>query len=121
MTYLEGPLVVITSPAVARWLEATTSLWLQKYRECGCPEGPPPEWMFTVQSELHALGTDGNKTVSEKSRSGSLSVNETAKRLQVSRQMVTRYCRQGRLVATRRGKVWQIDPRSLDEMEKRRA
>ena len=95
MAYFEGRFVMVTSPAVGRWLEATTNLWFQKYREAGCPEGPPPEWMFTVQSELHALGTDGNQTVSEKGRSGSLTVNETAKRLQVSRQMVTRYCRQG--------------------------
>ncbi len=121
MAYFEGRFVIINSPAAARWLEATTNLWFQKYREAGCPEGPPPQWMFDTQSELHALGTDGNQTVSEKGRSGSLTVNETAERLKVSRQMVTRYCRQGLLVATRRGKVWRIDPRSLEELERSRA
>ncbi len=89
MAYFEGRFVMVTSPAVGRWLEATTNLWFQKYREAGCPEGPPAEWMFTVQSELNALG---NQSVSQNGGSGSLTTNETAERLRVTRQMVARWC-----------------------------
>ena len=44
-----------------------------------------------------------------------VSVSEAANRLNVARELVTRYIRQGRLRAEQKGRMWLIDSESLEE------
>jgi excisionase family DNA binding protein len=125
VTLLQGRIFVTNSAATGRVLEASLNLWLQRYRDDGYPNGPLPEWIFTTVSELHTLGygaqeTAGNRLVSQKGQPATLTVMETAERLGMTRQGVTKNCRSGRLVADRVGKVWRIDSQSVTELERSR-
>ena len=128
MPLIDAPVYVTNSPAVARWLERAATLWLKKYTEAGYPNGPLPQWMFDEQAMLQTLAgratasteTLGNGFGNEKAPPGLLTVMETAERLGVTRQAVTKWCRQGNLVAIRDGRFWLVDSRSVDERIKSR-
>jgi excisionase family DNA binding protein len=122
MPLVPGSVYITNSPAVARWLDASVSLWLKRYTEDGYPSGPVPPWVFAEKAALQSLGygrseTVGNGDVSQKGQPAMVSVMETADRLGVTRQAVTKWCRNGKLTATRDGRAWLVDAHSVQEME----
>ncbi len=124
MPLVPGPIFVTNSPAVARVIDAAVSLWLKKYAEAGYPEGPTPQWVFDVQAELHTLAygapeTLGNGTAPKKGPPVMLTTVETAERLGVTRQVVTKWCRNGHVVGIRDGRSWLVDSRSVDALEEK--
>jgi excisionase family DNA binding protein len=123
--FLPGPVFVTNNPAVCRWLESGLTLLLEESRGNG--KRDHPQLLFDTLSELHALAsreTHGAKLrpklkVSQTGRFASMTVNEAAERLDVTPQMVRRYCDNGQLTALRHGKRWQIDLDSVEEMRQK--
>ena len=124
MAILDGPLFATASPRDGRWLEAGLTLLVKQRRANG--QHDHPARLFELMSELHKLanptasrGTQPNATdlVSPKSGIASMSVNETAKRLEVSGQMVRRRCQDESLVSVKVGGRWRIHPESVQQLE----
>jgi excisionase family DNA binding protein len=124
MAILEGPLFATASQRDATWLEAGLSLLVKERRADGLHDHPPR--LFELMSELHGLaeptafrGTQPNATDLVASESGfdSLSVDETAKRLDVSGAMVRRRCQDESLIALKVGGRWRIHPESVRQLE----
>jgi len=132
MPYFEGKFVMINRPDEAHLLEVAITAALKHWRTDHIDVSEAMPLLTRIQSELHAVADKetlgetietgarhaSNTTVSQEQRPASLTTYEAAKRLNVSVQMIRRYCGTDQLTATRRGKrSWQIDPRSVEEME----
>jgi hypothetical protein len=124
MAILHAPAFITASARDCRWLEAGLTLLLKERRANGQRDHPPR--LLLLKSELHALAvpaapSERNRMQSELvttgGRFGSLSVNESAKRLDVSGAMVRGRCGDESLVSVKVGGRWRIHPESVEQLE----
>jgi excisionase family DNA binding protein len=125
MGYFEGKFVMINNPTEAHYLEVAITAALKHWRSVPLDVSAELPVLSRIQSELHTVATsetaketpprhDAKQLVSQEHSPASLTTYEAAKRLNVSVQMVRRYCDAGRLTWTRPGRSYMIDPRSVE-------